>query len=332
MGFPHERPRRLRANPVLRQLIRETHVSKASLVMPYFVVPGENKKEAIQAMPGQFRYSTDRLLFEMEELVKNGISAVMLFGIPEKKDEKASGAYAKEGIIQQAIREIKKRFQNLLVMADTCLCEYMSHGHCGIVQEEGRFGQVPAIRRILNDETLDLLMKTAVSQAEAGADVIAPSDMMDGRVQAIRRALDSKGFSHIPILSYAAKYASVFYSPFREAAFSAPQFGDRKSYQMDTANRKEALREIRLDIEEGADMVMVKPALAYLDIIRDAREAFEVPLAAFNVSGEYAFVKWAGQNGWDENALILEILTSIKRAGADVIITYHAADAALWLV
>ncbi len=324
----------------MRKLIRETHVSKESLVMPYFVVPGEKKKEAIQAMPGQCRYSADQLLFEIEKLVENGIQAVMLFGIPEKKDEKATGAYAKDGVVQQAIREIKKRFKDLVVMADTCLCEYMDHGHCGVVQDEGRFGQAagggstgsaPAIRRILNDETLDLLMKAAVSQAEAGADVIAPSDMMDGRVQAIRRALDSKGLSHIPILSYAAKYSSAFYTPFRDAAFSAPQFGDRKSYQMDAANRKEALREIRLDIEEGADMVMVKPALAYLDIIREARDAFDVPLAAFNVSGEYAFVKWAGQNGWDEKALVLEILTSIKRAGADLIITYHAADATRWL-
>jgi len=298
--------------------------------MPYFVIPGEKKKEAIQAMPGQCRYSADQLLFEIEKLVENGIPAVMLLGIPEKKDEKATGAYAKDGVIQQAIREIKKRFRDFGVMADTCLCEYMDHGHCGIVRQSGDAGR-SGDYEILNDETLDLLMKAAVSQAEAGADVIAPSDMMDGRVQAIRRALDSKGLSHIPILSYAAKYSSAFYTPFREAAFSAPQFGDRKSYQMDAANRKEALREIRLDIEEGADMVMVKPALAYLDIIREARDAFDVPLAAFNVSGEYAFVKWAGQNGWDEKALVLEILTSIKRAGADLIITYHAADAARWL-
>ena len=325
MSFPSERPRRLRVNPVLRKLIRETRVSKESLVMPYFVVPGEKRKELIQSMPGQFRYSIDLLLPEVERLAGNGGLALMLFGIPEKKDEKASGAYSKDGVVQQAIREIKQRFPSILVMADTCLCEYMSHGHCGVIHRSGEDYQ------ILNDESLDLLMKAAVSQAEAGADVIAPSDMMDGRVQAIRRALDAKGFGNIPILSYSAKYSSVFYSPFRDAAFSAPQFGDRKSYQMDAANRKEALREIRLDIEEGADMVMVKPALSYLDIIRDAREAFNVPLAAFNVSGEYAFVKWAGQNGWDEKALILEILTSIKRAGADTIITYHAAEAASWL-
>lgn len=293
--------------------------------MPFFVRSGENVKESIRTMPGQFRYSWDQLLFELENLVGLGLPAVLLFGIPDRKDEKASGAYAKQGVIQTAIREIKKRFPELVVIADTCLCEYMSHGHCGIVRKEGESYE------ILNDETLELLAKTTVSQAEAGADMVAPSDMMDGRVLAIRQALDAQHFKQIPILSYSAKYASAFYGPFREAAYSAPQFGDRRSYQMDIANRDEALREISIDIEEGADMVMVKPALAYLDVIRDAKETFHFPLAAFNVSGEYAFVKWAAGEGWDERSLVLEVLTAIKRAGADLILTYHAMDAARWL-
>ncbi len=325
MEFPLHRSRRLRRTPSLRRLIRETHLVRDSFVMPFFVRTGENIKESIKAMPGQFRYSPDQLLFEIENLLRIGLSSVLLFGIPEKKDEKASEAYAQQGAVQQAAREIKKRFREVVVITDTCLCEYMSHGHCGIVREKA------GAYEVLNDETLDLLAKAALSQVEAGADVVAPSDMMDGRILAIRKMLDGHGFSHIPILSYAAKYASQFYSPFRDAAHSAPQFGDRKSYQMDMANRREALREIEMDIEEGADMVMVKPALAYLDVIRDARETFRFPLAAFNVSGEYAFVKWAGEHGWDEKALTLEILTAIKRAGADVIITYHAREAARWL-
>ena len=275
-------------------------------------------------MPGIFRYSPDQLLCEIDDLIKLGLSTVILFGIPDKKDDQASDAYAKNGVVQVTIREVKKRFPELIVIADTCLCEYMSHGHCGIVQGKDDTYE------ILNDESLDLLVRAALSQVEAGADVVAPSDMMDGRVQAIRKGLDEKGFGQVPILSYAAKYSSVFYGPFREAALSSPQFGDRKSYQMDSANREEALREISMDIEEGADMVMVKPALAYLDVIRDAKETFHFPLAAFNVSGEYAFVKWAAREGWDEKAVVFEILTAIKRAGADIIITYHAMDVARW--
>jgi porphobilinogen synthase len=305
--------------------VRETRLARECLIMPYFICAGENRKEAISSMPGQFRFTGDQILFELDRLVASGLSSVILFGIPDRKDEKASEAYAKAGVIQTAIREIKRRFPKLLVIADTCLCEYMSHGHCGLVR---RTKDGPDVA---NDETLELLARTAVSQADAGADMVAPSDMMDGRVQAIRAALDEAGFQHVPILSYAAKFASVFYGPFREAAFSVPEFGDRKTYQMDPANREEALREIAADIEEGADLVMVKPALAYLDVIREAKDAFSYPVVAYNVSGEYAFVKWAGREGWDEKALTLEILTAIKRAGADLIITYHAVEASPWL-
>lgn len=325
MSFPRLRPRRLRQTPLLRKLVQETRLSKSSLIMPFFIEAGVSGREPIQAMPGQFRYSQESLLPEIDRLLERGILAILLFGIPSHKDEMASGAYAEDGVIQSALRMIKKHFPQVIVIADTCLCEYMSHGHCGIVRQSGERWDV------LNDETLTLLVKTAVSQAQAGADVIAPSDMMDGRVAAIRNGLDAAGLHHIPILSYAAKFASAFYGPFRDAAKSAPQFGDRRSYQLDGANHREALREIALDLEEGADMVMVKPALAYLDVIRDVRELFRAPLAAYNVSGEYAFVKWAAREGWDEKALVLEILNSIKRAGADVIITYHALDAADWL-
>jgi porphobilinogen synthase len=293
--------------------------------MPFFVRPGSRVKEPISTLPGQYRFSPDRLLTELDAVSRAGLLAIMLFGVPDRKDTRASGACSRRGIVQQAIRLIKKKFPRLVVIADTCLCEYMSHGHCGVIRRKNGGYE------IANDETLKILGRTAVSQAEAGADVIAPSDMMDGRVRAVRNSLDRAGLSGIPILSYAAKYASSFYGPFREAAHSSPSFGDRKTYQMHYANRKEALKEIESDIEEGADMVMVKPALAYLDILRDAREKFGIPLAAFNVSGEYAFVKWAAANGWNERELVLEILTSIHRAGAGLVITYHAQDAARWL-
>ncbi|HUV56447.1 MAG TPA: porphobilinogen synthase, partial [Dehalococcoidales bacterium] len=279
-------------------------------------------KQEITSMPGVYHYSTDLLSQEVEEIAKLGIPAVILFGIPENKDEIGSSAYDPKGIIQQAVRTIKKATPELLVITDVCLCEYTSHGHCGVVVN----GYVD------NDKTLELLAKTALSHVEAGADMVAPSDMMDGRVKAIRQALDERGFNNIPILAYAAKYASAFYGPFREAAGSTPQFGDRRSYQMDPANRREALREIEQDIAEGADMVMVKPALAYLDVIRKVRETFNYPLVAYNVSGEYAMVKAAVQQGWlDEKRIVLEILTSIKRAGTDIIISYHAKDVARWL-
>jgi len=303
-------------------LVRETKVEIGDLIYPLFVVEGSGAKQEIASMPGIYRYSSDLLPGEVEAIAKLGIPAVILFGIPGKKDEVGSSAYDAEGVIQQAIRTIKRATPELLVVTDVCLCEYTSHGHCGVVVD----GYVD------NDKTLELLAKTALSHAEAGADVVAPSDMMDGRVKAIRQALDGNGFQHIPILAYAAKYASAFYGPFREAAQSAPQFGDRRSYQMDPPNWREALREVEQDIAEGADMVMVKPALPYLDVIRKVRDTFNYPLAAYSVSGEYAMVKAATQQGWvDEKGIVLEILTAVKRAGADIIITYYAKEAAGWL-
>ena len=316
------RPRRLRRTAALRELVRETRLSVKQLICPLFVQPGRGAREPIASMPGQFRLSLDQLPAEAEELLMLGIPAVLLFGLPEHKDERGSEAYAAHGIVQEAVRLLKREAPELIVMTDVCLCAYTTHGHCGIVRD----GQ------ILNDETLELLGKVAVSHAAAGADVVAPSAMMDGQVQAIREALDEAGFSHTAIMSYAAKYASAFYGPFREAAESAPQFGDRASYQMDPANAREALREIELDITEGADLVMVKPALAYLDVIAEARRRFEVPLAAYNVSGEYAMVKAAAERGWlDERRTVMEMLTAIQRAGADLLITYFAKDAARWL-
>ncbi len=303
-------------------MIRETKLSIDDLIYPLFVVPGKNVREEISAMPNCFQLSVDKLVEEVKEVEVLGIPAILLFGIPEKKDEAASEAYAENGIVQQAIRAIKKAKIETLVITDVCLCEYTSHGHCGVVQEG----------KILNDVTLELLAKTALSHAEAGADMVSPSDMMDGRVAAIRNALDNEGFSEIPIMSYAAKYASVFYGPFREAAESTPEFGDRRTHQMDTANVLEALREVTLDIEEGADIVMVKPALSCLDVIYRVKQEFGYPTAAYNVSGEYSCVKAASKNGWiDEKRAVMEILTAIKRAGADIILTYHAKDVAGWL-
>jgi len=321
-GFPQLRLRRLRRTETLRAMVRETQLDINDFIYPLFVIEGSQVKQEITAMPGIYRYSNDLLPQEVEEIAKLGIPAVILFGIPEKKDEIGSSAYDPEGVIQQAVRTIKKTMPELLVITDVCLCEYTSHGHCGVVVN----GCVD------NDKTLELLAKTALSHAEAGADMVAPSDMMDGRVKAIRQALDEKEFNNIPILAYAAKYASAFYGPFREAAGSAPHFGDRRSYQMDPPNWREALQEIEQDIAEGADMVMVKPALSYLDVIRKARDTFNYPLVAYNVSGEYAMVKAAVQQGWlDEKRTVLEILTSIKRAGTDIIISYHAKDVARWL-
>jgi porphobilinogen synthase len=321
-GFPAVRLRRLRRTPALRELVRETHLSVKDFIYPLFITEGRGIRQEIESMPGQYRWSLDLLPAEVEAVARLGVRAVLLFGIPDHKDEVGSGAWAEDGIIQRAVRVIKATVPDLTVICDVCLCEYTSHGHCGIV----RHGYVQ------NDETLELLARTAVSQAAAGADVVAPSDMMDGRVGAIRRALDEAGFSHVAVMAYSAKYASAFYGPFREAAGSAPQFGDRRAYQMDPPNVREALREVELDIGEGADIVMVKPALAYLDVIRAVRERFDLPLAAYNVSGEYAMVKAAARNGWlDERRVTLEILYGIKRAGADLIITYHAKDAARWL-
>ncbi|MBI2287814.1 MAG: porphobilinogen synthase [Chloroflexi bacterium] len=321
-GFPQLRLRRLRRTATLRGLVRETRVEMSDFIYPLFVVEGKGIKEEISSMPGVFHFSPDRLPREVEEVARLGISGVLLFGIPDHKDEVGSEAYRAKGVVQQAIRTIKRMVPELLVVTDVCLCEYTSHGHCGVVVD----GVVD------NDQTLPLLAKTALSHAEAGADIVAPSDMMDGRVQAIRGALDETGLQHIPILAYAAKYASAFYGPFREAAESAPQFGDRRSYQMDPPNRREALREVEQDIAEGADIIMVKPALAYLDVIRQVRDTFNYPVAAYNVSGEYAMVKAAVQRGWlDEKQVILEVLTAIKRAGADIILTYHAKEVYKWL-
>lgn len=317
-----KRFRRLRASENLRSMVRETRISKSDLIYPMFVVEGENIKNPVESMPSVYQYSLDRMDEILNEVEKSGISGILIFGVPKHKDEYATEAYNNNGITQQAVRYIKKNYPSLIIIADVCLCEYTSNGHCGVVCGE----------KILNDETLPLLSKMAVSLAKAGADIIAPSDMMDGRVSAIRNALDENGFIDTPILSYSAKFASAYYSPFRDAAESAPEFGDRKTYQMDYANGREALREIADDISEGADMVMVKPALAYLDIIKSAREKFDLPLVAYNVSGEYAMVKAAAQNGWiDEKKIVSENMIAIKRAGADIIITYHALDVAKWI-
>lgn len=317
-----KRFRRLRASENLRSMVRETRISKSDLIYPMFVVEGENIKNPVESMPNVYQYSLDRMDEILNEVEKSGISGILIFGVPKHKDEYATEAYNDNGITQQAVRYIKKNYPSLIIIADVCLCEYTSHGHCGVVCGE----------KILNDETLPLLSKMAVSLAKAGADIIAPSDMMDGRVSAIRNAFDENGFIDTPILSYSAKFASAYYSPFRDAAESAPEFGDRKTYQMDYANGREALREIADDISEGADMVMVKPALAYLDIIKSAREKFDLPLVAYNVSGEYAMVKAAAQNGWiDEKKIVSENMIAIKRAGADIIITYHALDVARWI-
>jgi porphobilinogen synthase len=319
MAFPVHRMRRLRARESLRRLVRETRLDPSQLILPLFVCPGEGVRREIAAMPGNYQLSVDELVKECAEAHRLGLGGVILFGIPESKDELASGAYAEDGIVQRAVRAIKRELPELVVITDVCNCEYTSHGHCGKVVN----GEVD------NDATLEWLAATAVSHARAGADIVAPSDMMDGRVAAIRRALDAAGFSNTPILSYAAKYASVFYGPFREAAESAPRFGDRRSYQMDPPNAREAMREIELDIEEGADIVMVKPALPYLDIIRMARERFDVPLAAYQVSGEFSMIVAAARNGWiDGERAMMETLIAIRRAGADLILTYFAKDAA----
>jgi porphobilinogen synthase len=320
--FPNYRPRRLRVSPALRKLVCETRLSVEQLVLPLFVRAGKKLRREISAMPGVFQFSPDELLREAERAYKLGVPAILLFGIPEKKDAKGSGAFAKNGIVQQTVRLLKRELPELLVITDVCLCEYMSHGHCGIVSNG----------KILNDPTLKILAQTALSHAEAGADIVAPSDMMDGRVRAIRESLDKNNFSDTPIMSYAAKFASAFYGPFREAAESAPQFGDRRSYQMDAANANEALREVALDIQEGADIVMVKPALAYLDLIWRVKEKFGYPTAAYSVSAEYSMIKAAARNGWiDERAVTLESLLAMRRAGADILITYAAADVARWL-
>ncbi|GAB1349370.1 porphobilinogen synthase [Ignavibacteriales bacterium] len=320
--FPVKRLRRLRYNTKVRDLVRETILTKNDFIYPLFVIPGEGKVEEIRSMPGVFRFSIDELVKECAEVAALGIPAVILFGIPDHKDEVGSDAYNDDGIIQRAIRAIKKDVKNLLIMTDVCLCEYTSHGHCGVLNGE----------EILNDETVELLVKESVSHARAGADVIAPSDMMDGRIGAIRKGLDENGFKNIPVLSYAVKYASGFYGPFRDAADSAPAFGDRRSHQMDVANSSEALREALSDIEEGADIIMVKPAGAYLDIIKMVKDATGMPLAAYQVSGEYAMIKAAGINDWiDEERVMMESLVSIKRAGADMILTYFAKEAARFL-
>ncbi|HUW30340.1 MAG TPA: porphobilinogen synthase [Planctomycetota bacterium] len=322
MNFPQYRPRRLRQNALLRDMVAETQLCVHDLVMPLFVRPGKGVRREIASMPGNYQLSVDELVREVAELRAAGVRAAILFGIPDSKDAAGTQAYDNGGIVQQAIRAIKKQVPEFIVITDVCLCEYTDHGHCGVLSGE----------RVENDPTLELLAKMALSHANAGADIVAPSDMMDGRVQKIRSVLDAHSFHQVPIMAYSAKYASAFYGPFREAAESAPQFGDRRSYQMDARNGDEALREVRLDIAEGADIVMVKPALAYLDIIRRVRDEFGYPVAAYNVSGEYSMVKAAAARGWlDEQAVALEILTSIKRAGAGIILTYWAKDAAGWL-
>ncbi len=319
MRYPIYRPRRIREQENLRRMVRETRLSVDHFIYPLFVVPGEGIRQEIQAMPGNFQLSIDRLLEEVKEVQDLGIPAIILFGLPAWKDATGSAGYAEDGIIPQAIGALKKAVPGITVITDVCLCEYTSHGHCGVVEGE----------RVLNDASVDLLAKASLAYARAGADMVAPSDMMDGRVQAIRLALDGAGFSHLPIMSYAAKYASSFYGPFREAADSAPQFGDRRGYQMDPANSHEAMREIRLDIEEGADIIMVKPALPYLDIIYRVKQTFDLPVAAYNVSGEYAMIKAAALQGWiDGERVMLESLLSIRRAGADMILTYFAKEAA----
>jgi len=351
-GFPISRPRRLRTSPALRRLVAETSLNVSSLVLPLFARSGKKLRRPVDAMPGVFQLSPDEILREAAAAHALGVPAILLFGIPDKKDDKASGAYAKNGIVQQTVRLLKKELPSLLVITDVCLCEYMSHGHCGVLGSAAvpaapvrasRTGNVEvgatstarearALPKILNDPTLKLLAQTAASHADAGADIVAPSDMMDGRVAAIRAELDKEGFLDTPIMSYAAKFASAFYGPFREVAESAPQFGDRRSYQMDAANASEALREVALDIQEGADIVMVKPALAYLDIIHRVKKEFGLPTAAYAVSGEHAMIKAAAANGWiDERAVTLESLLAMRRAGADILITYAAADVAKWL-
>jgi porphobilinogen synthase len=333
--------RRLRRSERMRGFVRETRLTPEGFIYPLFVCPGEGVRKEVRSMPGVFNFSVDQAVKEAEEAQSLGIPAVVLFGLPESKDEQATGAWEENGIIQRATRAIKRQAKNLLVVGDVCLCEYMSHGHCGVVRKVGQANSLGAAAanagapsesddyEIVNDASLELLAKTAVSQARAGADVIAPSDMMDGRVAAIREALDHAGFSQVPILSYAAKFASGFYGPFREAADSAPQFGDRRSYQMDPANFREAMQEMELDLEEGADMLMVKPAMPYLDVIHAARQRFDVPIAAYQVSGEYAMIEAAARNGWiDRERVMLESLTSIQRAGAGMILTYFAKDAA----
>ena len=323
MAFPQTRLRRLRATRALRGLVRETRLEPADFVYPMFVAHGLDRREAIEAMPGVDRLSIDHAVAEAKEAAELGIPAVLLFGIPAAKDEEGSGAWDEEGIVQLATRAIKEAVPQTLVITDLCLCEYTSHGHCGVLRSDGT---------VDNDQTVELLSRTAVAQAQAGADIVAPSDMMDGRVGAIRHALDEEGFSDTPILAYSAKFASAFYGPFREAADSTPAFGDRRGYQMDPANGLEAVREARLDVEEGADIVLVQPALPYLDVIRRVKDQTGMPVAAYNVSGEYARVKVAAAAGYlDERATVLEALTSIRRAGADIVITYHAKDAATWL-
>jgi porphobilinogen synthase len=322
MTFPIHRPRRLRRNEALRGFVRETRLSASGMVYPMFACPGTNMRKEVSSMPGIYQQSVDEIVEECREVAGLGIPAVILFGLPEHKDELGTEAADAHGAVQRAIEAIRKAKLNLLVIADVCLCEYTSHGHCGVMKD----GEV------LNDPTLVLLADAALSHARAGADLVAPSDMMDGRVAAIRQRLDENAFEDVAILSYAAKYCSSFYGPFREAAQSSPQSGDRRSYQMDPANAREALREVALDLEEGADIIMVKPALSYLDVVQRMRERFDVPLGAYNVSGEYSMVKAAARNGWiDEKRVVLEILTGIQRAGADIILTYHAKDAARWL-
>jgi len=323
MKFPSYRPRRLRKDERFREMIRETHLRPDDMILPLFVCPGRGVRRPISSMPGNFQLSIDELIKEVKEAKSLGILGVILFGIPEKKDELGSEGYSENGIIQRALKSLKDGVDGITLMTDVCLCEYTSHGHCGVVRNGG----------VVNDETLELLARQALSHVEAGADMVAPSDMMDGRVGAIRKILDENRFQDIPILAYAAKYASSFYGPFREAAESKPQFGDRKSYQMDPANAEEALREVRLDIEEGADIVMVKPALPYLDVIYRVKQAFNIPVAAYNVSGEFAMVKAASQLGWiDGEQVMMESLIAIKRAGADLILTYFAKEAARKLV
>ncbi|MFY9704370.1 MAG: porphobilinogen synthase [Desulfobacterales bacterium] len=319
MLFPDYRPRRLRQNDAFRRMIRETRLSTDDLILPLFAVNGKNVQNPIPSMPDQYQLSIDRLVETARQAAELGIPAILLFGVPDKKDELATGAYARDGIVQRAIKAVKDALPDLAVISDVCLCQYTSHGHCGVVE-----GQMVA-----NDASLDLLARTALSHAEAGADMVAPSDMMDGRVAEIREALDENSFSHVPIMSYAAKYCSAYYGPFREAADSAPKFGDRRTYQMDPANAIEAIREVTMDVEEGADIIMVKPALAYLDIIYRVREEIDLPVAAYNVSGEYAMIKAAAQMGWlDGRKVMMETLTAIKRAGADLILTYFALEAA----
>ncbi|NHM30496.1 porphobilinogen synthase [Neobacillus terrae] len=322
MELQFSRHRRLRSSASMRSLVRENHLRTEDFIYPLFILEGEKKRNEVASMPGVYQISMDYLQKEMDEIVSLGIKSVILFGVPTEKDECGGGAFHDHGIVQEATRFIKERFPEIIVVADTCLCEYTSHGHCGVVQGD----------RVLNDESLDLLARTAVSQAKAGADIIAPSNMMDGFVAAIRAGLDEAGFEEVPIMSYAVKYSSAFYGPFRDAADSTPQFGDRKTYQMDPANRMEAFREAESDVAEGADFLIVKPGMPYLDIVRDMKNTFNLPVVTYNVSGEYSMVKAAAQNGWiDEKKIVMEMLVGMKRAGADLIITYHAKDAARWL-